>query len=199
MFFKRTYCASFRLSLEYAPLDVGAGDSVLTGQQKSFLDRRLREAAEQQPDLGLLKGLLLGFGGVHLVAPPGPDPDLPLLIEAGFVMAGPVVLRAMKKSGCHENLAELWASNEPGVVGIGTGYSLSDDGLWRQHSWGIRREGILETTASRVKYFGVLLQRRDADMFAIANQADWRAPRGTGKRKKGTGAPRSTWQVRAMR
>ena len=119
-------------------------------------------------------------------------------MEAGFVMAGPVVLRAMKKSGCHENLAELWASDEPEVVGIGTGYSLSDDGLWRQHSWGILREGILETTVSRVKYFGVLLQRRDANMFAMANSAGWRAPRRIEKRK-GKGVPGGTGQVRAMR
>lgn len=143
----------------------------MTKDRKSFLDRRFREAAEQQPDLVALRELLLGFGGVQLVAPPGPDAALPLVIDAGFVMAGPILRRTMKTSGCHRNMAQAWASREHEIVGIGTGYSLSDDGLWRQHSWGIRREGILETTVPRVKYFGVLLQREDADMFAVANLA----------------------------
>jgi hypothetical protein len=55
------------------------------------------------------------------------------------------------------------------MVGIGTGYALSADGLWRQHSWGVRRQGILETTAPREKYFGILLQGSSADSFAEAN------------------------------
>lgn len=144
----------------------------MTQEQRRLLDRRFREAAEQQPDLEVLRGLLLGLGGIHLVAPPSPDAALPLLIDAGFVMAGPVVRTTMKKSECHRNVAEIWAEKQHALVGIGTGYSLSDDGLWRQHSWGLRREGILETTISRVKYFGVLLQRGDADLFAMANLAD---------------------------
>jgi len=77
----------------------------------------------------------------------------------------------MKKSECHKNVAEIWAEKQDELVGIGTGYSLSDDGLWREHSWGVRREGILETTVSRAKYFGVLLQHGDADSFAMANSA----------------------------
>ncbi len=143
----------------------------MTGEQKRVLDRRFREAAERQPDLKILKGLLLGLGGMHLVAPPSPDAGLPLLIDAGFVMAGPVVRRSMKRSECHRNVAEIWAEKRHELVGIGTGYSLSDDGLWRQHSWGLRREGILETTVMRVKYFGVLLQHGGADSFTMANLA----------------------------
>jgi hypothetical protein len=140
-------------------------------EQKCLLDRRFRGAAEHQPDLEILRDLLLGLGGIHLVAPQGPDPALPLVIDAGFVMAGPVVRRTMRRSGCHRNVAEIWAENQLEIVGIGTGYSLSDDGLWRPHSWGLRREGILETTVPRVKYFGVLLQHGDADSFALANLA----------------------------
>lgn len=145
----------------------------MTKEQKGLLDRRFREAAEQQPDLVVLRRLLLGLGGTHLVAPPNPDAALRLLIERGFVMAGRVIRRTMRKSECHRNVAEIWAARQHEIVGIGTGYSLSNDGLWREHSWGVRREGILETTVSRVKYFGVLLQHRDADLFAMANSADY--------------------------
>lgn len=154
----------------------------MTKEQKRLLDRRFREAAEQQPELEVLRRLLLGLGGVHLVAPPSPDAALPLLIDAGFVMAGPVMRRTMNKSQCHRNVAEIWAENQHELVGIGTGYSLSDDGLWREHSWGLRREGILETTVSRVKYFGLLLQHADADSFATANLAGARASCGGTRR-----------------
>ncbi|HXA66132.1 MAG TPA: hypothetical protein VNV82_13320 [Bryobacteraceae bacterium] len=141
----------------------------MTEEQKHILERRFRGAADQQPDLEVLRALLLGLGGTHLVAPPSPDSAVFLLIDAGFVMAGPVVRTNMKKSGCHRNVAAIWARRQHELVGIGIGYSLSDDGLWRQHSWGLRREGILETTVTRVKYFGVLLQHEDADSFAMAN------------------------------
>src|ERR1019366_3045154 len=154
----------------------------MTKEQKRLLDRRFREAAEQQPELEVLRRLLLGLGGVHLVAPPSPDAALPLLIDAGFVMAGPVMRRTMKKGQCHSNVAEIWAGKQHGLVGIGSGYSLSDDGLWREHSWGLRREGVLETTVSRVKYFGVLLQHADADSFATANLAGARASCGGTRR-----------------
>jgi hypothetical protein len=160
-----------------------AGDFVMTKEQKRLLDRRFREAAEQQPDLEVLRGLLLGLGGIHLVAPPGPDAALPLMIDAGFVMAGPVVRRTMRKSECHRNVAEIWAEKQHELVGIGTGYSLSADGLWRQHTWGLRREGILETTVSRVKYFGILLLHGDADSFARANLAGACVSCGSVKRK----------------
>lgn len=144
----------------------------VTREQKRILDRRFREGVERQPDLGALKRLLLSFGGVHLVAPPGPDADLPLLMDSGFVMPGRVMRRTMKMSECHRNVAEIWADKRHELVGIGVGYSLSSDGLWRQHSWGLRRTGILETTVRRVKYFGVVLQREDADLFAAANLTD---------------------------
>jgi hypothetical protein len=144
----------------------------ITKEQKRFLDRRFREAAERQPDLEVLRELLLGLGGLHLVAPVSADAALPRLIETGFVMAGPIVQRAMTKSRCHRNVAEMWAAKWHELIGIGTGYSLSDDGLWREHSWGLRRAGILETTVVRVKYFGIVLQHGAADSFALANLAD---------------------------
>src|ERR1700683_1816072 len=161
---------------------------VISEERRSLLDRRFREAACKQPGLKVLRGLLLGIGGIHLVAPPWPDEGVPLLIEDGFVMAGPVVRRAMKECGCHTNIAEVWANGRHQLVGIGTGYSLRDDGLWRQHSWGVRRGGLLETTASRAKYFGILLQHWAADSFATANLAPRPTPSGCIARKKGGSA-----------
>jgi hypothetical protein len=143
--------------------------SVIPLSQKKFLQERLRTAVAGQPDLKRLKPLLLRLGGEFLVAPPKPDSDILALADAGFVMAGPITLKIMRSSMCHQNIAAAWKSRRFGIVGIGTGYALSSDGLWRQHSWGLLREGLLETTVAREKYFGVLLQGPKADWFAESN------------------------------
>lgn len=143
--------------------------STVTKEQRKLLRRRLRVAIDQQPEIKMLRAMLLGIGGVELVAPSGFDSDVPRLIGSGLEMAGLERFEFMEASACHENVARLWIAKHRGLVGIGTGYALSDDGLWRQHSWGIRRNGILETTRERVRYFGRALQRRDADLFAASN------------------------------
>ena len=141
-------------------------------EQKAFLNRRLRDAVSQQPELKRLKALLLRLGGDFLVAPPKPDQDISMLLEHGFVTSGPVTLKVMKSSSCHQNVASIWTKKKFGIVGIATGYALSDDGLWRQHSWGILRDGVLETTETRLKYFGVVLQGEKADFFAFSNSTE---------------------------
>ena len=141
-------------------------------EQKAFLNRRLRDAVSQQPELKRLKAVLLRLGGDFLVAPPKPDQDISMLLEHGFVTSGPVTLKVMKSSSCHQNVASIWTKKQFGIVGIATGYALSDDGLWRQHSWGILRDGVLETTETRLKYFGVVLQGEKADFFAFSNSTE---------------------------
>jgi hypothetical protein len=138
-------------------------------EQKLFLRRRLRDASKSQPELKKLKPLLLRFGGDYLVAPPKPDPDLLRLLQWGIVTGGRIVLKPMKRSSCHENVSVLWRKRRFGTVGIATGYALSEDGLWRQHTWGLLRDGILETTATRLVYFGIILQEEKADLFVESN------------------------------
>ena len=138
--------------------------------QRSLLRHRLRGARAQQPEIGALRTLLLGIGGEELVAPGGIDADIPFLINSGFLMEGSVQCEVMEVSACHQNVARLWIGRKCGLVGIGTGYALSDDSLWRQHSWGIQRDGVLETTKARVKYFGRALKGRQADSFAEFNR-----------------------------
>ena len=57
-------------------------------------------------------------------------------------------------------------SKRDSLDGIATGYCLSDD-LWRQHTWGIRQDAIVETLGKRDIYFGILLTGIDADVFAF--------------------------------
>ncbi len=138
-------------------------------ERKAFLNRRFREAVRGQPELKRLRAILLRMGGIFLVAPPRPDGDIPTLLELGFLTSGPITLKIMKSSSCHQNVASLWKSRKAGIVAIATGYALSEDGLWRQHSWGIRRDGIIETTEPRQKYFGLVLQGAKADRFVKCN------------------------------
>jgi hypothetical protein len=138
-------------------------------EQRLFLQKRLRNAIEHQPELKALRRLLLSIDGTELVAPSCPDADLLLLLERGFVMAGGVRLKNMIASECHRNVAKLWAKKKKDVVGLGTGYGMTDDGLWRQHSWLVLRQGILETTKERTHYFGILLQGQAAADFVINN------------------------------
>ena len=141
----------------------------MTKGQRDLLSCRLRAAIKYQPEIKLLRVLLLRLGGVELVAASGFERDAPILIRSGFAMSGSVKNKVMERSECHRNIAALWIAKQGGLVGIGTGYALSDDGLWRQHSWGIRRNGILETTVGRVKYFGRALKGREANLFAAFN------------------------------
>jgi hypothetical protein len=144
----------------------------MTEQRERLLNRRFHEAVGVQPEIESLRALLLELGGIQLVAPPRLDPTVPLLIVAGFVMSGSVQCITMGESKCHQNAARVWSGKHRSLIGIGTGYALSEDGLWRQHSWGLLREGILETTVPRAKYFGILLQGGDADLFAESNLDD---------------------------
>ncbi|MGB8029354.1 MAG: hypothetical protein WCF30_06775 [Terracidiphilus sp.] len=141
----------------------------MISEQKKFLQGRLREAMGEQPDLRRLKAILLRYGGDFLVAPPKLDPDVPALLVLGFLMSGPVSVKSMKANSCHQNIASIWKTHKYGIVGVATGYALSADGLWRQHSWGILRNGVLETTEERLKYFGILHQGAEADHFAECN------------------------------
>jgi len=48
---------------------------------------------------------------------------------------------------------------------IVTRYALSDDGMWRQHSWVLVGERLVETTEEREQYFGVVLSDGEAEEF----------------------------------
>jgi hypothetical protein len=141
----------------------------MTEEQEAFLASRFLTAVRLQPRLRSLRKLLLTLGGTHFVAPPSYDHSVDRLIADGFIMAAPIHLKRIQLSRCHANVSKLWTRKRRTIVGIGTGYALSKDGLWRQHSWGLLREGILETTGAREKYFGILLQSLDADSFSEAN------------------------------
>jgi hypothetical protein len=73
---------------------------------------------------------------------------------------------------CQQNSARLWYENRE-KYRIVDGYALSDDGLWRQHSWVVDANyNTIETTAPRVLYFGFILTELECIEFALANIGD---------------------------
>lgn len=103
---------------------------------------------------------LLAIGGTDVVPPVEPDVHIVTLIKEASTRGGEGAHRSPgRRSRCHENVAELLAAGETRegtTIAAGwTGYALSDDGLWRQHSWASAPDGtIVETTAPRLAYAG---------------------------------------------
>lgn len=99
-----------------------------------------------------LTGKILSYGGEAVVAMPGGEVHIGLLLETGQPLLGPVTFLPGEPSNCHENSMRLWGTGQ--ADRWASGYALSEDGLWRQHSVGLMKNGIvLETTVSRVAYF----------------------------------------------
>lgn len=110
---------------------------------------------------------ILAFGGGEVMLA-FPEEDLDELKSRGVFLYGhSASLRRMRASACHWNAAALWRQS-PAKYIIMTGYALSLDGLWRQHSWCIDRESgnPVETTTLRLAYFGFLLNDQEADAFS---------------------------------
>ncbi len=124
---------------------------------------------EQFPDHVELFETLLSQGG-HAVAPQV-EQDLTKVIDRGYLQdgRGAELMRGQPIS-CHSNAALLWAENRDHSV-IMTGWALSDDGVWRQHSW-VKHLGtgkIYETTNPRVLYYGFDLMQDEAELFYDEN------------------------------
>lgn len=114
-----------------------------------------------------LRQKLLSISGDEVV--PSKEPDLDKMSNRGKVIKPHNVIYMDGRSNhCHENSAYLYRDN-PSVTEIGTGWALSDDGLWRQHSWAMRGSELVETTVKRTKYYGVLLSDKEAEEFVNKN------------------------------
>jgi hypothetical protein len=137
--------------------------------QKQMLTMRRREATRRFPVLGKLRKKLLSMGGEELVIDPL-HPEFNALQAQGLLLYGQEFggksrLTKLEPNRCHENASVLFR-RDPHCVSIGTGWALSNDGLWRTHSWAIDKKGLIETTSRRVKYFGLVLSGGTAEMFA---------------------------------
>lgn len=119
-----------------------------------------------------LEQKLLVQGGARMVY--RFEPDLEPLLRRGEVFDELVELVPGELRTCHANAARFWNENREALALV-TGYALSEDGLWRQHSWVWRKQPtaeqcrLIETTVKRVKYFGFILTESEAEVFLRIN------------------------------
>lgn len=120
-----------------------------------------------------LRDLLLSFGGSQ-VCMPGYDEDAARIIERGQLWYGDRIhMMKGRPSQCHRNSSYCWEANQDKTV-LCTGYALSEDGMWRCHSWLVelrpRRNRIVETTEPRIAYFGFGMTTEEAWDFYYDNE-----------------------------
>lgn len=93
-------------------------------------------------------------------------------LSRGQFFYGSSYMRKGQPSQCHANSAYLWDANR-GHCSIATGYALSEDGLWRCHSWVVqprsRTMRVWETTVKRVAYFGFVMNDTECQEFLDNN------------------------------
>lgn len=135
-------------------------------KQKRWIRARQARFPELTPLIKRLEKLERG----SLVAPVF-ERDLDKLIDRGKVVTAPARVLQLVASRCHENVACLSACS-PKQIAIQVGWALSDDGLWRQHSWGFdtKHQKIIETTVLRTKYYGITLESAEAAEFRLLNE-----------------------------
>ena len=129
------------------------------------------------PKLLQLEQRLLSFGG-NSVCLPGEEEDLENIMRYGQLWYGKTVkMKKGRPSRCHSNSAELYSANRDALTDsrlmICTGYALSEDGMWRQHSWlawiKARSVTLVETTVPRVAYFGFCMTGEQCEEFVYNN------------------------------
>lgn len=133
---------------------------------------KTEEEKAQMEGLMALHDKLLSFGGEEVLLP-SYEEDLDAIMERGQLFHGDHV-RMMRgePSQCHRNASRMWDANR-GRCQIATGYALSEDGLWRQHSWVVQpltlSWRVWETTEKRIAYFGVVFNDDECEEFLYSN------------------------------
>lgn len=153
----------------------------LAKPHSQLLKERFTRAIEFVPSYVDLRNRLLDLGGDEIVPMVFPRStavqidrqrsDIAKVLQNGRTWPGEQAkMKMMEGSACHRNAAKLCAS---GRGSIATGWALSDDGLWREHTWIVRKPGtgaesLIETTFPRVLYHGYLLDELETAFFIFS-------------------------------
>ena len=121
------------------------------------------------PKLYELREKLLSFGG-EATCLPGEEEDIDDILNSGqFWFGSESVMLKGEPCNCHRNACALYQDNIYGDMRICTGYALSNDGMWRQHSWLVLHQNeeniIIETTEPRIAYFGFVMSKKQCEKF----------------------------------
>jgi hypothetical protein len=128
------------------------------------------QRTSEQAALYRLAKHLVNFSG-HVTCMQHDEPDLDELLSIGYFVYGEgAALKLGQPKVAHKNAALLWREDSQRYV-IVTGYGLSQDGMWRQHSWCYDKhlKKIIETTYLRVAYYGFDLGAVASADFFLGN------------------------------
>ncbi|MFE8701077.1 hypothetical protein ACFYKX_10770 [Cytobacillus sp. FJAT-54145] len=147
-----------------------------TGFQGKLEDQFRPERIEHAKQLLEMRERLLTFGGEQ-VCLPAIEEDLDAILNRGQLWYGDRShLVKGRDSRCHENACNLYEANQNNplvTLHMATGYALTEDGMWRQHSWLIqerpRVNRVIETTVKRIAYFGFVMTKEEAEEFCYNN------------------------------
>lgn len=131
---------------------------------KNFWWGRQKKDPAIDPRLYEVRDRLLRFGG-ESVCMTFEEPDADNILRYGQLWHGyGVIKKCGTANRCHGNALEI-ALKGKGRFRFCTGYALSDDGMWRQHSWCLEKRPrslkIIETTEPSVLYFGFVLNDKE--------------------------------------
>ena len=164
-------------NFESTPYYAGPYAYDLDPEWQSRLEMRRQAFFIETPGLNILEDKLRSIAGGTLC--PMPENDLDDILERGVVFDGNnAIEKTGRRGACHQNSILLW-NKDPHNVRIATGYALSADGLWRQHSWCVTSNNktlpvdhldvissdlwrVIETTTPRVCYFGFILSSEES-------------------------------------
>ena len=133
---------------------------------KQFLNKNTEDKGDK------LKSKLLSFGGENVKLGLDTDEELDRMLNDGVLFNVDVVnLKARGFGQCHRNVADKYKRFSFGGFKIVTGYALSGEGTWFQHSWGLGSTGkIMETTSNKYDmYYGYVLNEEESDEFCFNN------------------------------
>lgn len=142
-------------------------------EQQDFIAKKMKSASKRDKDvIDRLQQLVPDSA----VVPDGTNDYAPVLIvRDGQSWTNSDVVKRLDRGehACHENCSELWGSKAypRDEYAIATGYYLSSkrEGLWRSHSWLVRKRDhkIIETTGNKAElYFGAILDDEHSAEFA---------------------------------
>lgn len=123
-------------------------------------ESHLRYRSAKIPQWEILGRRLKAIGGAVVCATF--EEDIQLILRHGKTwvpLQKDIILRRGEAIRCHDNSVLLQAAHPH--LHVCTGYALSNDGIWRSHSWCFEQQtcSIIETTVKRVAYHGAILVR----------------------------------------
>lgn len=156
-------------SLWWATQYEGTLQDIIGASYQITCPQYFNDKSQHLTRLFALRDKILTFGGEEVCLPRTEDDLDAIESDSQFWYGHNVMLRKGQPSHCHQNIACQYLGN-PKHLKICTGYALTDDGIWRQHTWGLftyktKPDLIVESTIPRLAYYGVVLTDEQAKQF----------------------------------